>query len=71
LSGTLDSDRTPSGRLPDKDISRVKARLEALCDAKDETIAELRSRVESLEHQLNVRHKEIRWRDAARRSSTP
>jgi Tfp pilus assembly protein FimV len=35
----------------------------ALIDAKDETIAELRSRVESLERQLDARQEEIRRRD--------
>jgi chromosome segregation ATPase len=61
----MDTDQAPSDRQPNEDQNSGHARLDALLEAKDEIIAELRSRVESLEHQLNVRRKEIRRRDAA------
>jgi hypothetical protein len=61
----LDTNRTPSDRQPDEDLTGVRARTDDLSVAKNELIAELRSRVGFLERQLDVRRKEIRRRDAA------
>jgi hypothetical protein len=53
----------PTDRQPDEDRKSDQERLDALLGAKDEIIADLRSRVESLEHQLEARQEEIHRRD--------
>jgi len=55
-----DTDTTRHVNETTADLSTTST---ALIDAKDETIAELRSRVESLERQLDARQEEIRRRD--------
>jgi hypothetical protein len=59
----LDISQGQTDRQPDEDRNSDQERLDALLEAKDEVIAVLRSRVESLERQLSARQKEIRRRD--------